>query len=358
MDRRLRVHDNLNSAISKERTSSEEKERHIRFCLEMDPESSKTTGLERYDLINNSLPDLDYRDIHTSCKFLGKDISAPFIILPLTGGSDEATEINRNLAEAAQKLNVVMSVGSQRLALEDPALEATYKVRDVAPDVPLLGNLGAIYLNYGYGLEECEQAVKMIDADGLFLYLNPMQKVFQGTHNLNFKGLSEKIAYICENLSVPVIVREVGFGLSSSVALKMKRAGVSMLDISGAGGTSWVKVTRYLKKDSMGDFGSNFNDWGIPTVDSLVSIKGAAQDLPLIASGGIRNGIEMAKVLALGASYSGMSLPLLAPAMASAEAVKDKIEGFLKELKMVMFCCGVPDLTALGKGECIQKKAP
>jgi isopentenyl-diphosphate delta-isomerase len=350
------VPDNLKSAILKERTSSEDKARHIRFCLEMDPEASKTTGLERYDLINNALPELDYRDIRTSCTFLGKDISAPFIILPLTGGTDEATEINKNLAKAAQELDVVMSVGSQRLALEDTALEATYQVREVAPDIPLLGNLGAVYLNYGYGLEECERAVEMIGADGLFLYLNPMQKVFQGTRNLNFKGLSEKIAYICENLSVPVLVREVGFGLSSSVALKMKRAGASMLDISGAGGTSWVKVTRFLKKDSMGDFGSNFNDWGIPTADSLVSVKEAAGDLPLIASGGIRNGIDIAKVLALGASYSGMSLPLLGPAMESVEAVKDKIEGILKELKMVMFCCGVPDLTALGKGECIQKR--
>ncbi|MBW2609504.1 MAG: type 2 isopentenyl-diphosphate Delta-isomerase [Deltaproteobacteria bacterium] len=340
----------------KERSSTEDKDGHIRFCLEKDVESSKSTGFERYDLINSSLPDMDYNDIDISCRFMGKDISAPFIVLPLTGGTETATEINRNLAKAAQELNVVMSVGSQRLGLENPALEATYQVRDVAPDVPLLANLGAIYLNYGYGLKECERAVQMIGADGLFLYLNPMQKVFQGTRNLNFKGLSGKIAHICGNLSVPVIVREVGFGLSSDVALQMKKAGASMLDISGAGGTSWVKVTRYLKEDSIKKFGSNFDDWGIPTVDSLIAVKEAVNDLPIIASGGIRNGIEIAKALALGASYAGMSLPLLSPAMESSEIVKKTIDNFIKEVKMAMFCCGVSNLRALRKGECIRKK--
>ena len=339
------------------RSSSEDKEKHIRYCLEGEVESSLATGFEGFYLINNPLPEMDFEDVDISCAFLGKDISAPFIISPMTGGSELSARINRNLARAAQELGVVMSVGSQRLALEDTSLSASFQVRDVAPDIPLLANLGAIYLNYGYGLEECERMVDMIGADALVLYLNPMQKVFQGTGSINFEGLVEKIEHICLHLSVPVIVKEVGFGLSSSAAVLLKDAGVSMLDVAGAGGTSWVKITRYLKDDFSGKTGSCFDDWGIPTADSLISIQDAVKDVAIIASGGIRSGIEMAKALALGASFTGMALPLLAPAMESSDAVKKKIESVIKELKVAMFCCGAINLEQLKKGLCIRKLA-
>lgn len=330
-----------------ERLSSKYKEEHIRRCLEKDVESSQKTGLEQYYLTNNPLPEINFDDIDVSAVFLEKDISAPFVISPMTGGAELSTKINRNLAQAAQELGVVMSVGSQRLGLEDPSLAPTYQVREVAPDIPLLANLGAIYLNYGYGLEECERAVNMIGADGLYLYLNPMQKIFQGTGSLNFKGLVAKIGYICQNLSVPVIVKEVGFGLSSRAATLLKDAGVSLLDVAGAGGTSWVKVTRYMNNSSFGKDISCFDDWGIPTADSLISVCQAVGRLPVIASGGIRTGVQIAKALALGASFAGMALPLLAPAMKSAAAVRKKIESIIQELKIAMFGCGAADLKQL-----------
>lgn len=336
-------------------SSSKDKEAHIHCCLEKDVESSQSTGFEKFYLINNPLPEIDFRSIDTSCMFLGKDISAPFIILPMTGGSKLSTEININLARAAQELGVVMSVGSQKLGLEDSSLVATYQVREVAPDIPLLANLGAIYLNYGYGLKECERAVEMIRADALVLYLNPMQKIFQGRDNLNFEGLTEKIAYICKNLGVPVIVKEVGFGLSASAALVLKEAGVRLLDVAGAGGTSWVKITRCLENGFSGKTGSGFDGWGIPAADSLISVREAMKDIPIIASGGIRSGIDMAKALTLGADYVGMALPLLASAIKSSESVKEKIRSVIEEYKMAMFCCGAINTEQLRNRQVIRK---
>ncbi|MDY6972578.1 MAG: type 2 isopentenyl-diphosphate Delta-isomerase [Thermodesulfobacteriota bacterium] len=342
-------------AAQEKASSSRDKEEHIRCCLEGEVESSLTTRLEEFDLIINPLPEIDLEDVDTSCDFLGKEISAPFIISPMTGGSEVSARINTNLARAAQDLGVVMSVGSQRLAIENQSLSTSFQVRDAAPDIPLLANIGAIYLNYGYDLEECERIVDMVDADALVLYLNPMQKVFQATGRMNFGGLVDRIGHICMHLSVPVIVKEVGFGLSSRAAVLLKEAGVSILDVAGAGGTSWVKITRYLKDDSFGAMGSCFDDWGIPTADSLISVYGAVKDVPIIASGGIRNGIEMAKTLALGASFTGMALPLLAPAIDSSEAVKKKIEDMISELKIAMFGCGVTNLEQLKKGLCIRR---
>lgn len=349
---------NKSDSISPDnKTLSRNKEQHIRLCLEKDVEYSKSNGFEKFDLINNPLPEIDFNRIDTSSSFLGKRISAPLIILPLTGGSKLSIKINKNLAKAARELGVVMSVGSQKLGLEDTSLAASYQVRDVAPDIPLLANLGAIYLNYGYGLKECEQAIDMIGADGLSLYLNPVQKMAQGGSNLNFEGLADKIAYICQHLEVPVVVKEVGFGLSPGAALSLKGAGVSILDVAGAGGTSWVKVTRHLLGITGGLSSDCFDEWGTPTADSLVSVHGAVKDLPLIASGGIRNGIDVAKALALGASYAGIALPVLAPAVESSEAVKIKMERMIRELKIAMFCCGAVNIDQLKKGLCIKKNS-
>jgi len=335
------------------RSSSKNKDEHIRICLKKDVSSTRTSGFERYYFNNNPTPEISFNDVDTSCEFLGKRISAPFIILPMTGGTEFSTGINRNLARAAQELGVVMSVGSQRLGLEQPSLADSYRVRDVAPDIPLLANLGAVYLNYGYGLDECERAVEMIGADGLYLYLNSMQKLVQHSKELNFEGLIDKIAGICEHLSVPVIVKEVGFGLSSDSARWLKEAGVSMLDISGAGGTSWAMVSRHMENNPLGESASCFDDWGIPTADSLISVRIAEKDLPIIASGGICNGVEMAKAMALGADYAGMAFSLLSPAVKSSYAVKKKIENVIEQLKITMFCCGLANLGQLKKGQCI-----
>jgi isopentenyl-diphosphate Delta-isomerase len=338
-------------------SSTKDKEAHIHCCLKQDVESFHSTGFENYYLVNCPLLEIDFSEVTTSCFFLGKEISAPFIILPITGGSVLSTKINRNLAVAAHELGVVMSVGSQRLAIEDPSLATSYQVREFAPDVPLLANLGAIYLNYGYGLRECEMAVEMIGADALVLYLNPLQKIFQGSGKLNFKGLIDKIGYICDHLSVPVIVKDVGFGLSFESAKLLEEAGVRLLDVAGAGGTSWVKITRYLKHGFTNGTGACFDDWGTPTSDALINVIEAVKDIRVIASGGIRSGVDMAKALALGASYAGMALPLLAPAMDSPEAVKKTIESVLDELKTAVFCCGITDVSRLREGDYIRMRA-
>jgi isopentenyl-diphosphate delta-isomerase len=296
-------------------------------------------------------------DVNISSTFLGKKILAPFIISPMTGGIELSTRINKNLARAAQELGVIMSVGSQRLAFEDPSLVSTYQVRDVAPDIPLLANIGASYLNYGIGPEECRQAAEMIGADGLVLYLNPLQKILQGGHS-DFKNLIKKISRVCNELNLPVIVKEIGFGLSPSAAIMLRDAGVWALDIAGAGGTSWAKIERYMRNedDPSNKVGNTFDDWGIPTANALVSILKVVRDIPILASGGIRTGLDMTKAIALGASYVGMALPLLAPAVESHEAVKKKIQGIIDEFKVAMFCCGKRNLEDLRKGDCIRKK--
>ena len=337
------------------KSSSSDKEEHIRICLERSVESLQTTGFEDYYLVNNPLPEINFDEIDTSCSFLGKRISAPIIISPMTGGCRIARKINRNLALAAQRLGVVMSVGSQRLGIENPSLSYTYEVRDVAPDIPLLANLGAVYLNYGYGLEECEKAVEMIGADALILYLNPMQKVFQKKRSLHFEGIVKKIEYICENLSVPVIVKEVGFGLSGEAAKILRDIGVSMIDVAGAGGTSWVKITRMLNDETSEDSTGYFDNWGIRTADALISVLETVKDLRVIASGGIRSGLQIAKAIALGADYIGMALPFLEPATESTEAVEKKIRAIVWELKVAMFCCGAIDINELRTGAYIKK---
>lgn len=329
-----------NITQSARKSAASHKSDHIRLCLENNMESGKNNGFENFQLINHSLPEIDFSAVDTSCLFMGKRISAPFVILPMTGGNSISTQINKNLAAAAQELGVVMCVGSQRLGLENPNLAESYQVRDVAPDIPLLANLGAVYLNYGYGIKECEKAVDMIQADALGLYLNPMQKLLQGVSDLNLVGLTQKIAVICRRLAVPVLVKEVGFGMSPETAKALMEAGVKMLDIAGAGGTSWAKITRYTHPDQYGETGQCFDDWGTPTAEALIAVREAAEKVHIIASGGIRNGVDMAKALALGADYVGMALPLLKPATQSKDAVKSRIISAIQELKIAMFCCG------------------
>jgi isopentenyl-diphosphate delta-isomerase len=339
------------------KTSTDEKDRHLRCCLEKDVGSSLSAGFERYILVNQPLPETTLEEIDTSSVFLGKQVAAPFMISPITGGTEIAGKINKNLAQAAQELGVAMCVGSQRLALENPSLIPTYQVRDVAPEIPLLANLGAIYLNYGYGVAECRRAVEMIQADGLILYLNPLQKIIQGSPHLNFRDLVKKIGTVCKELDVPVIVKEVGFGLSSSAAVLLKEAGVWALDIAGAGGTSWAKIERLIKEEEGegSPVGDSFDSWGTPTVESLISIAKVIKDIPIIASGGIRSGVDMAKAIALGASYVGMALPLLAPALESAEVVKEKIQTVINEFRVAMFCSGKKNLEELRINRCIEE---
>jgi isopentenyl-diphosphate delta-isomerase len=266
----------------------------------------------------------------------------------MTGGTEDAETINQNLALAAQIHGLGMGVGSQRAALEEPDLSHTYQVRDVAPDILLLANLGAVQLNYGYGVEHCQRAVEMIEADGLILHLNPLQEALQPEGNTDFSGLLAKIEAVCRRLSVPVIIKEVGWGISEEVARRLADCGVAAIDVAGAGGTSWSEVEMHrADSETLRRIAAAFADWGIPTAESIQMARRGAPGVTLIASGGIRTGVEAAKAIALGADAVALATPFLQPATVSPEAVGEKIGEILEELRTAMFCVGAGNLQEL-----------
>lgn len=330
--------------------TQERKKEHLELCLDTEAVSGPFgTGFDRYAFHHNALPEVDIDEIDLSTTFLGKPLRAPLLISSMTGGFDLARKVNRNLAAAAQQLGIAMGVGSQRVALEERSVAESFKVRDLAPDILLLGNLGAVQLNYGYDIEQCRQAVKMIQADGLILHLNVLQEAVQPEGNRNFKGLTEKIARVCRQLEVPVIAKEVGSGISGEVALRLERVGVRAIDVAGRGGTSWyaVEAKRAARKGKPLDL--TFVDWGIPTEEALVEVHAAVPEMEVVASGGIRNGLDIAKAIVLGANMAAIGQPLLAPALESAEAVINFLGGILSEIKVAMLCVGVTSLAALRK---------
>jgi len=267
----------------------------------------------------------------------------------MTGGFDLARKVNRNLAAAAQQLGIAMGVGSQRVAIEEPSAADSFQVRDVAPDVLLLGNLGAVQLNYGYSIEQCRRAVAMIGADALILHLNVLQEALQPEGNRNFKGLTAKIAAVCRELTVPVVVKEVGNGISVEVAKRLFSAGVAAIDVAGKGGTAWSAVEAQRATQQGKPYSTTFTDWGIPTEEALVSVRGALPEISLIASGGIRSGLDVAKSVALGADLAAFGQPLLAAALESSARVVEHISGLIHELKVSMLCAGAANLAMLRK---------
>lgn len=332
------------------------KKEHLEICLDTERVTSASgTGLSRYRFVHNALPELDIDEIDLSTTFLGKRLQAPILISSMTGGFDLARKVNRNLAAAAQSLGVAMGVGSQRVAVEEPSAAGSFEVRDVAPDILLFGNLGAVQLNYGYTVEHCRRAVSMIGADALILHLNVLQEAVQPEGNRNFKGLGEKIAAVCRDLEVPVIAKEVGNGISVDAAIRLQRAGVKALDVAGYGGTSWsaVEAQRAVKQGKRPD--TAFAAWGIPTEEALVSVRQALPDIQLIASGGVRSGVDIAKAIALGADLGAFGQPLLAAALESSAKVIEFIAGVIHELKVSMLCVGAVDLTALRKAPLVRQ---
>jgi len=332
------------------------KKEHLEICLDTESVTSASgTGLNRYRFVHNALPELDIDEIDLSTTFLGKRLQAPILISSMTGGFDLARKVNRNLAAAAQSLGLAMGVGSQRVAVEEPSAAGSFEVRDVAPDILLFGNLGAVQLNYGYTVEHCRRAVSMIGADALILHLNVLQEAVQPEGNRNFKGLGEKIAAVCRELEVPVIAKEVGNGISVDAAIRLQRAGVKALDVAGYGGTSWsaVEAQRAVKQGKRPD--TAFADWGIPTEEALVSVRQALPDIQLIASGGVRSGVDIAKAIALGADLGAFGQPLLAAALESSAKVVEFIAGVIHELKVSMLCIGAANLTALRKAPLVHQ---
>jgi isopentenyl-diphosphate delta-isomerase len=334
-----------NKALTK--TQARKKE-HLEICLDTESVSShSSTGFDRYRFVHNALPELDLDEIAVDTTFLGKKLRAPILISSMTGGFDLARKVNRNLAAAAQELGIAMGVGSQRVAIEEPAAADSFRVREVAPDILLLGNLGAVQLNYGYTIDQCRRAVEMIDADALILHLNVLQEALQPEGNRNFKGLTEKIATICRKLKLPVVVKEVGNGISVDVAKRLHDAGVAAIDIAGKGGTAWSAVEAQRATQQGKAYSQTFTDWGIPTEEALAGVRAALPQIQLIASGGIRSGLDIAKSIALGADMAAFGQPLLAAALESPAQVVKFIEEIIDELKVAMLCAGAANLESL-----------
>lgn len=332
---------------------------HIRICLDEDVQFHvNTNGLERYRFTHCCLPELNRSEIDLTTTFLGKSLGAPLLISSMTGGTQQAKMINLRLAEVAQHYKLAMGVGSQRVAVENPQVADTFAVRSLAPDILLFANLGAVQLNYSYGLDECRRVIDSAQADALILHLNPLQECIQSRGDTNFRGLLEKIQDLCSKISVPVIAKEVGNGISATMAQKLLEAGVSAIDVAGAGGTSWAKVeSERAENAQQRQLGQTFADWGLPTAECITSVRAIAPEVPLIASGGLRNGLDVAKAIALGADISGLALPFLQAAASSKEAVDALVQLLLAEITTVLFCTGNANLSQLKSSNALQKLA-
>lgn len=343
-------HDNLapQLVLPPQSPTMQRKWEHIRICTQEAVTFEKSNGFEHYHFDHQALPELCLEEIDTSTTFLGKRFRHPFFIEALTGGCPGTETINLNLARAAQTMGIGMGVGSQRAMLDDPSLAYTYQVRHVAPDILILGNIGATQLT-GRHAEEIGALVPAIGADGLAIHLNAAQELCQPEGDRDWRAVSSNIRTLCRSLSVPVIVKETGCGLSGGIAATLESAGVSALDVAGAGGTSFTRV-EYHRGANLAEA---FFEWGIPTAESLRQCTRTV-NLPIIASGGIRTGLEAAKAIAMGASIVGLALPLLKPAMQSPKAVVDTLQRLAKELKMVMFLAGAPNLRALAQTRVVE----
>ena len=318
-----------------------------------------TNGLERYRFSHCCLPDLNLSDINITTSFLDKYLGAPLLISSMTGGTEQAKTINYRLAEVAQQYKLAMGVGSQRVVVENPQLAPTFAVRSLAPDILLLANLGAVQLNYNYGVEECLRVIELLEADALILHLNPLQECIQPKGDTNFRGLLDKIAILCQKLPVPVIAKEVGNGISAAMAVKLLEAGVTAIDVAGAGGTSWAKVeSDRATTEHQRQLGKTFADWGLPTAECITSIRAIAPNIPLIASGGLRNGLDVAKTLALGADMAGLALPFLKAAEESTDAIAALVELLMAEITTVLFCTGNATLSDLKDSQSLQLATP
>lgn len=319
---------------------SDRKLEHLKLCTECEVEyRHKKTGFNDIELIHKALPQINKEEIDIKTEFLGKKLSAPIIITGITGGHPASMAVNQALAQAAEDLKIGMGMGSQRAAVETPQLESTYTViRDEAPTTLIIGNIG------GPQIELAEKAAAMMDLDAMAIHLNPLQEAIQPEGDVDSLNYLEQIKKAVATLKIPVIVKETGAGIKREDALLLENAGVAAIDIAGSGGTSWAAVETYRSKDrSLGDL---FWEWGIPTVVSTVEVRESVK-IPVLSSGGIRTGLDMAKALALGADVAGIALPLLKEAYPGPDAVKAKLEKFINELKVAMYLVGASNLRDL-----------
>jgi isopentenyl-diphosphate delta-isomerase len=326
------------------------KDDHIRINIEEDVQSHSEGGFDLYYFEHNAMPEIDFKEVDTSTSIFQKSIRAPLLISSMTGGTKKGIEINRRLACAAENFGIAMGVGSQRVDIEAGFFSEESNIRNFAPNIPVFANIGAIQLNYGMTISNCRKAIDLIRADALIFHLNPLQEVLQPEGQTNFAGLLKKIKNICKELQIPVIVKEVGWGISSTLAGKLIDAGVSCIDVAGAGGTSWALVEKFRNQDPIRvKMSDNFKDWGIPTAFCLEEIHTKYPHFPLISSGGLRNGIDAAKSIALGAVMAGFAGPLLRAAVVSQEKLNLLLARIIDELKVVMFVTGAKDIPKLSK---------
>lgn len=331
------------------------KDDHLRIALEDEVTFGETTsGFEAYRFVHQALPEMNLADVDTATTFLGHRLSFPLLIASMTGGTPKAGEVNRILATAAQAAGIGMGLGSTRVILEDPGAVTTFQVRRFAPDIALFANLGAVQLAHGVTVADCERLVALTGADGLILHLNPLQEVLQREGDTAFADLLSRIEAVCTALSVPVIVKEVGSGLSQRVARLLVDAGVAALDVAGAGGTSWSQVELHrLVAPVDREVAAGFRDWGIPTATSIRMVRDVDATIPLIASGGLTTGIDIAKAIVLGADVAALAAPILRAANESPEALATRIEALRRQFTITMFLTASPDVATLRRAQLI-----
>jgi isopentenyl-diphosphate delta-isomerase len=330
---------------------------HIRLVLKDSGVNRQGNHFDRFRLNHQALPECDLKDVDISCSFLGKTLRLPLIISSMTGGDDATIiKINRHLAEAAEVCGIALAVGSQRIQLEQPQALASFDLRPYAPTIPLIGNLGAVQLNYGVSVEQVQSLIDVMDADGLYLHLNPLQEAIQPEGNTNFSGLWQKIAQLQAQLSRPILLKEVGSGISPQLIDKGLLLGVRYFDLAGQGGTSWSRIEqgRQVKHQH----GITFQDWGLPTPWLLEQARPYAREAQLIASGGLRNGIDVVKSIVLGARLAGMAAPFLKPAMESTQAVIDVIEQIATEIRVAIFLMGKTQLDDVWLNDALRIEIP
>ncbi|MFM9281904.1 type 2 isopentenyl-diphosphate Delta-isomerase [Paenibacillus jiagnxiensis] len=339
--------------------TGERKIEHVRLCLEEDVAGRGiTSGLERYAFKHNPLPELDFASIHLGSTFLGRAVRTPLLISSMTGGSTETGRINERLASAAEARGWTLGVGSVRAAVEKEELAATFNVRRYAPNITVIANLGAVQLNYGYDEEVCRRAVDIAGADMLVLHLNGIQEVFQPEGDTNFSGLLKRIERVCRNLSVPVGVKEVGWGIDGETASRLYSAGAAFIDVAGSGGTSWSQVEKYRNPDPVKRAAAEaFADWGNPTAECIAEVSALESKGAIIGSGGLQSGVDAAKAIALGADLAGFGRSLLGAAVASEQALHGRLAQVELELRTVMFGIGAGDVKALRNTTRLRRKS-
>ena len=325
------------------------KAEHIRINLEEDVAAKGvTTGFERYRFVHRALPEIDLESVSLETSFLGRRLDAPLLFSCMTGGTPRARQINRTLAAAAQRHRVAMGLGSCRVLLEHPEVLATFAVRDLCPNVPLLANLGAVQLNMGVGPAACRRIVDLLEADALVLHLNPLQEALQPEGDTRFAGLLGRIEALCASLEVPVVVKEVGWGIAPDLVAGLFDAGVAAVDIAGAGGTSWSEVERHRIADPVrARVAAAFADWGLPTADTIRLAREVAPRGTLIASGGIRSGVDVAMAIALGADLAASAGSMLRAADEGEETLDAAVDEITDTLRIAMFCAGARDVGGL-----------